>query len=969
MNLNFQNFKSDTQNLPVLKPLIGTSAFKNLKLDQDSSIFSKFRINYNPPNPVTHLVVNNNHLVLAMSNKVLIRIDLSTPNNVEEMDLSKFAPKSKLHKIFLDPNGHHILISIVANEDSVPVDLLYLPWKSSKPKSTYKFKGLLITAIGWNPRNCSENSTGPILFGTSKGLIYELELTSDESLLQSGHERSVRQVYDLSQNENEDCIINDLRIIVCPTDEYLIYCSTSTKLLHFFGYIKSLDERPFYLSIFQSYSNSGIQKNFIKHPNSWPSSFLQLTYIYPSKNPSSYLWIISHYIYMESLKWNEAPSGIEAPKPIPLPECCDNDIPLCGFICTQFHILLVWPEKIMGICLLNNQIVFEEFAPEDSGCFVGIYKDFVKGTIWVFSERSVFKYKVEKEDRNVWHIYLEMGDFGKAKEYCKSNEVKLAYVLIKEAEDAFRKKDFVKSAKLFAKSPSSFEEVCLQFIENKAEDALKIYLMEKLEHMSNNDQTQLTLLTLWLMELLLRKLGHLRDTEQRNSSDYRSVDEEFQLLLREPKVRQCIQQNANSFYSLLASHDDQDNYISVALILKDFNRVVLHLMAHERHAEALEVMSTQNSDQLFYKHTPTLLQVIPKPTIKALISQGRKLNPVILLPALMHAHSTYGLTSDVLSYIEFCVDKMDIKDQVIHNFLVTLYCSENPEKLLSYLKLQGEDGESVNYDVKFALRECMTSSHDVACIHILTTIGYYQEAVEMALRVDTTLAKAIANRVRYDEELCKKLWLMIAAHVIEKEQDVARALEVLKECSLIKIEDILPFFPDFVTINQFKDAICKSLEEYNEHIANLKEEMNEATKTANNIRNDIKKYKKNSFMVRAQDKCCECNYPLLTRLFYLFPCSHKFHQDCLTDAILNSLTETKQKEVSELKGKLIALSSDEETARGVGSKYWNDREQLRAKIDAIVASECLYCGDVAVNSVDKPFISDDEWNSVMEEWQ
>ena len=33
---------------------------------------------------------------------------------------------------------------------------------------------------------------------------------------------------------------------------------------------------------------------------------------------------------------------------------------------------------------------------------------------------------------------------------------------------------------------------------------------------------------------------------------------------------------------------------------------------------------------------------------------------------------------------------------------------------------------------------------------------------------------------------------------------IFRAMELLNECNLLKIEDILPFFPDFVTIDQFK---------------------------------------------------------------------------------------------------------------------------------------------------------------------
>lgn len=66
------------------------------------------------------------------------------------------------------------------------------------------------------------------------------------------------------------------------------------------------------------------------------------------------------------------------------------------------------------------------------------------------------------------------------------------------------------------------------------------------------------------------------------------------------------------------------------------------------------------------------------------------------------------------------------------------------------------------------------------------------------------LAKKNADKPEDDEELRKKLWLKIARHVVEKESNVKKAMEFLHECDLLKIEDILPFFPDFVTIDHFK---------------------------------------------------------------------------------------------------------------------------------------------------------------------
>lgn len=66
------------------------------------------------------------------------------------------------------------------------------------------------------------------------------------------------------------------------------------------------------------------------------------------------------------------------------------------------------------------------------------------------------------------------------------------------------------------------------------------------------------------------------------------------------------------------------------------------------------------------------------------------------------------------------------------------------------------------------------------------------------------MAKSCADLPEDDEELRKKLWLKIARHVVQEEKDVKKAMNCLSSCNLLKIEDILPFFPDFVTIDHFK---------------------------------------------------------------------------------------------------------------------------------------------------------------------
>lgn len=106
-------------------------------------------------------------------------------------------------------------------------------------------------------------------------------------------------------------------------------------------------------------------------------------------------------------------------------------------------------------------------------------------------------------------------------------------------------------------------------------------------------------------------------------------------------------------------------------------------------------------------------------------------------------------------------------------------------------------------------------------------------------------------------------------------------MKFLENATVLKIEDILPFFPDFVVIDDFKDEICTALEGYSAQIESLKSEMNDATKTADTIKQDMEDLKNRFVTVEPTESCATCDLPLLTRQFYLFPCQHTFHADCL----------------------------------------------------------------------------------------
>ena len=110
-------------------------------------------------------------------------------------------------------------------------------------------------------------------------------------------------------------------------------------------------------------------------------------------------------------------------------------------------------------------------------------------------------------------------------------------------------------------------------------------------------------------------------------------------------------------------------------------------------------------------------------------------------------------------------------------------------------------------------------------------------------------------------------------------------MRFLESTDLVKIEDILPFFPDFVKIDDFKAEICAALEAYQNRILALRAEMDEATASAESIKHDIEGLANRFVAVEPDDKCWKCGVSTTARQSYVFPCHHMFHADCLISMV------------------------------------------------------------------------------------
>jgi hypothetical protein len=166
-------------------------------------------------------------------------------------------------------------------------------------------------------------------------------------------------------------------------------------------------------------------------------------------------------------------------------------------------------------------------------------------------------------------------------------------------------------------------------------------------------------------------------------------------------------------------------------------------------------------------------------------------------------------------YLEGII-KLGCQNSAVFSYLISLYSKmEDEEPLLKFLTsklplngssresilLKDEDSASVSLDMPFALRTVLsTGRHYRSAIKLYMGFGMRQQAVELALKVDPSLARELAqDSVELEER--KRLWLMIAKNAAADNSSrggkdvVSRVVSVLRDCGpdVLSIEDVLPF--------------------------------------------------------------------------------------------------------------------------------------------------------------------------------
>jgi len=170
-------------------------------------------------------------------------------------------------------------------------------------------------------------------------------------------------------------------------------------------------------------------------------------------------------------------------------------------------------------------------------------------------------------------------------------------------------------------------------------------------------------------------------------------------------------------------------------------------------------------------------------------------------------------------YLEGVI-KLGCRSSAIYSFLISLYVKlEDEEPLYKFLSTHvpaaatasdvsraaglgsGDEGLSGPLDMSYALRTILRSGrHFRSAIKLYMGFGMRQQAVELGLKVDPSLARELAQESVELEER-KRLWLMIAKSAASEGVNradadvVSKVVSVLKDCGpdVLSIEDVLPF--------------------------------------------------------------------------------------------------------------------------------------------------------------------------------
>lgn len=416
--------------------------------------------------------------------------------------------------------------------------------------------------------------------------------------------------------------------------------------------------------------------------------------------------------------------------------------------------------------------------------------------------------------------------------------------------------------------------------------------------------------------------------------------------------------------------------------------LVTHHLSSGGARRAIEVLARHTAGHpemaaVWYRHARELVLGLPIAAVTALLkisskdAHARRAPPTLDVERLLPVLADYRIAMNedaknkehqIIILLEQCIHHFDCVSSAVHNCYISLLAEQGDVE-----RLEEVISASLFFDPRRALRACLTHRCFPVCVQLYQRLGLYEDAVLTALLdsapppVDSgdsgkaspppqpplprqlrkgapvpwpglTAAKELLRglRPKLDEESYRRLWQIIAEFAIERSHDARLAMGVVDDSDgALQLADVLGSVDDSHVVQEFREAICASLDRYAGAIAQVHSRQEEAHKTAEDVKRELGELRDQYGYVTAKQCCPLCRRGLHSGqpMLVYASCQHVVHEACAVK-LLESI------------GGLEAFLTDEGIPHylleGVGT------------IQDLAQVDCVLCGEAAIVTTDIP---------------
>lgn len=935
-------------------------------------------------NNLKRLRVANNILILLTLENQIIRLDLKNPELVD-----KFKIKDKIKDIYL--NHEYLIITTYQNTH------YYLNNHSSNIHLISKLKNVLTSYIYFFNETL-------VLIGTEKGEIYQLVINKHKL-----NNSSLSLVWTNPINQNNNSLISGIYY-----RDNLLFIIQKNDIFYYDNLFNQKSAPDFKLLLNSNYSD---YENFEAFDDFNNSSFFS--------NKKDFAWLIKNGIIFTNLKDNN-----ELSKPTKLMDQLNYllNIQLSSdlisdqsvakgksIMITEYHLIYLNDNHLTIVNKINYEIIFDVNLPlvVPNESYQGLSSD--NNTYWIYTNYNIYELVINNESKNIWKLYLEKNEFEEAKKYTKSS-TNLDLINLKYSNYLIMKKQYLDASEIIAQTSEYFEFACLDLFNDKK--GLLNYLKLKLKLTDNkNYALQKIIISSLILEVSMEQIVLV---ESENESNV------LQDSLKEFLTKNKDSINKDIAYQIFQNYNSMEILLFFGDLINDYEFILKYMINLEKYKECLKILTNLTDYKMVYKYSTILLINEPSETIYLWVELRQKIDCEKLIPAILNYNKIKNniINDDlrqnlIIKYLKFLIFDQKVEKNIIHNTYLSIIILKNCELsklfILEYFETMDANGDDHNnsngeiyFDPDYILRLLLRFKQIEPAIYLYSMINDFECSIKLAIEHDLIdLACLIADKSfnKTDNVLRKKIWMEISRKFIQRflfrklsldvtgsdaelllnsklqnienmdilnnhDEDLQKLLEfLLGKCDLLTIQDLLPLFPEFQSINNFKKEIIKSLENYGIKLNQLNSSIQSSIKFNENLVENLKELQNSRhFLMDASNYNCEhCRLPVVLKKFISFPCHHNFHIDCILNLILHSRNQKFYK----LKKQITTILKKHQISsktNGGKIKIGNSNPELVKELEPLLCEKCLVCNDANIDSIEEGFITSDD-KKLAKEWE